>query len=95
MLIKRQIMATPRVNLTRFHGVFAPNSKHRALITPANEERLPMRKIRDVLRLHAEALSKRRIAVSLDLGRLLTASPLRGSPFKLALMEHLQTNVIA
>jgi hypothetical protein len=24
----------PRVNLTRFHGVFAPNSKHRALITP-------------------------------------------------------------
>lgn len=25
----------PRVNLTRFHGVFAPNSNHRALITPA------------------------------------------------------------
>jgi len=25
----------PRVNLTRFHGVFAPNSKHRALVTPA------------------------------------------------------------
>jgi hypothetical protein len=25
----------PRVNLTRFHGVFASNSKHRALITPA------------------------------------------------------------
>jgi len=24
----------PRVNLTRFHGVFAPNSKHRALVTP-------------------------------------------------------------
>ena len=24
-----------RVNLTRFHGVFAPNSKHRALVTPA------------------------------------------------------------
>ena len=32
-------------------------------------ERLPMRKIRDVLRLHAEALSKRRIAFSLNLGR--------------------------
>jgi len=25
----------PRVNLTRFHGVFAPNSKHRALVTLA------------------------------------------------------------
>ncbi|MFN3237967.1 MAG: transposase [Pseudomonadales bacterium] len=25
----------PRVNLTRFRGVFAPNSKHPALITPA------------------------------------------------------------
>gem|GEM_PF-6132886 len=24
-----------RVSLTRFHGVFAPNSKHRALVTPA------------------------------------------------------------
>ena len=25
----------PRVNLTRFHGVLAPNSKYRALVTPA------------------------------------------------------------
>ena len=25
----------PRVNLTRFHGVFAPNSRYRAQITPA------------------------------------------------------------
>ena len=25
----------PRVNLTRFHGVFAPNSKYRARVTPA------------------------------------------------------------
>jgi len=24
-----------RVNLTRFHGIFAPNSKHRAQVTPA------------------------------------------------------------
>ena len=29
----------PRVNLTRFHGVFAPNSKRRALITPARRGR--------------------------------------------------------
>jgi len=29
------LVPRPRVNLTRFHGVFAPNSKHRGLITPA------------------------------------------------------------
>ena len=26
------LVPSPRVNLTRFHGVFAPNSKHRAAI---------------------------------------------------------------
>ena len=29
------LVPRPRVNLTRYHGVFAPNSKHRALVTPA------------------------------------------------------------
>lgn len=29
------LVPRPRVNLTRYHGVFAPNSKYRALITPA------------------------------------------------------------
>ncbi len=29
------LVLKPRVNLTRFHGVFAPNSKHRASVTPA------------------------------------------------------------
>ena len=29
----------PRVNLRRFHGVFAPNSRHRALVTPAKRGR--------------------------------------------------------
>ena len=29
------LVPKPRVNLTRFHGVFTPNSKHRALVTPA------------------------------------------------------------
>jgi len=29
------LVPRPRVNLTRFHGVFAPNSKLRVLITPA------------------------------------------------------------
>ena len=28
-------MPKPRANLTRFHGVFAPNSNYRALVTPA------------------------------------------------------------
>ena len=29
------LVPKPRVNLTRLHGVFAPNSKHRALVTPS------------------------------------------------------------
>jgi hypothetical protein len=29
------LVPKPRVNLTRFHGVFAPNSKHRTLVTTA------------------------------------------------------------
>ena len=29
------LIPKPRVNLTRFHGVFAPSSKHRAEVTPA------------------------------------------------------------
>jgi len=29
------LVPKPRVNLTRFHGVFAPNSKYRVLVTPA------------------------------------------------------------
>ena len=29
------LVPKPRVNLTRFHGVFAPNSHHRVHVTPA------------------------------------------------------------
>ena len=29
------LVPKPRVNLTRFHGVFAPNCAHRARVTPA------------------------------------------------------------
>ena len=29
------LVPKPRVNLTRFHGAFARNSKHRALVAPA------------------------------------------------------------
>ena len=40
-------------------------------------ERLPMRKIHDVLRLHAVGLSKRRIAVGLNIGRTTVGDYLR------------------
>jgi hypothetical protein len=33
------LVPKPRVNLTRFHGLFAPNCKHRARVTPAKEGR--------------------------------------------------------
>ena len=33
------LVPKPRVNLTRFHGVFAPNSKHRIHATPAKRGR--------------------------------------------------------
>ena len=29
------LVPRPRVNLTRYHGIFAPHSRHRALVTPA------------------------------------------------------------
>ena len=28
------LVPKPRVNLTRFHGIFAPNSRHRVTVTP-------------------------------------------------------------
>jgi hypothetical protein len=34
------LVPRPRVNLTRFHGVFAPNSKHRAQVTPAKRNKV-------------------------------------------------------
>ena len=33
------LVPKPRVNLTRFHGVFAPNSRYRSLVTPAKRGR--------------------------------------------------------
>ena len=33
------LVPRPRVNLTRFHGLFAPNSKYRARVTPAKRGR--------------------------------------------------------
>ncbi len=34
------LIPKPRVNLTRFHGVFAPNSKWRAQVTPAKRGKI-------------------------------------------------------
>jgi ribosomal protein S27E len=35
------LVPKPRFHLTRFHGVFAPNSKHRATVTGDGKEKLP------------------------------------------------------
>lgn len=41
------LVPKPRVNLTRFHGVFAPNSQHRARVTPAKRGRGNKAKVLD------------------------------------------------
>jgi hypothetical protein len=33
------LVPKPRLNLTRFHGVFAPNSKYRVTVTPAKRSK--------------------------------------------------------
>ncbi len=48
------LVPKPRVNLTRFHGVFAPNSKHRALVTPAKRGRGNTARVADELSTPAE-----------------------------------------
>ena len=41
------LVPKPRVNLTRFHGVFAQNSKHRAAVTPAKKGKRNIAKAAD------------------------------------------------
>ncbi len=41
------LVPKPRVNLTRFHGVFAPNSKHRVQVTPAKRGKGRKAKVAD------------------------------------------------
>jgi hypothetical protein len=36
------LVPKPRFHLTRFHGVFAPNSKHRAMVTGDGKEKQPL-----------------------------------------------------
>jgi hypothetical protein len=39
------LIPRPRANLTRFHGIFAPNSKYRALVTPGKRGKSAKRQI--------------------------------------------------
>jgi len=48
------LVLKPRVNLTRFHGVFAPNSRHRALVTKAARGRGNKTNVADELLTPAE-----------------------------------------
>ena len=45
----------PRVNLTRFHGVLAPNSKHRIHVTPAKRGKGSARKTSSTTKEKSEA----------------------------------------
>ena len=46
----------PRVNLTRYHGVFAPNSKHRINVTPAKRGKGSAKKLKAKNKKNAELL---------------------------------------
>jgi len=48
------LVPKPRVNLTRFHGVFAPNSQHRAWVTPARRGKGKKARVSDELSTPAE-----------------------------------------
>ena len=54
------LVPKPQVNLTRFHGVFAPNSKHRARVTPAKRGKGNKRKAPD----EAQTPGERRASMS-------------------------------
>jgi hypothetical protein len=56
------LVPKPRVNLTRFHGVFAPNSKYRARVTPARRGKGGQRAATDDV--DEPTLAERRAAMS-------------------------------
>jgi hypothetical protein len=56
------LVPKPRVNLTRFHGLFAPNSKHRALVTPSRRGRGSKPKATDEGQ--EQSLAERRVSMS-------------------------------
>jgi hypothetical protein len=50
----------PRVNLTRFHGVLAPNSKHRINVTPAKRGKgVPRKAPRPIVKNHRQRARNR------------------------------------
>ena len=55
------LVPRPRVNLTRFHGVFAPNSTHRAWVTPAKRGKGNKARVTD----EPQASAERRASMSL------------------------------
>jgi len=48
------LVPKPRVNLTRFHGVFAPNSNHRAQVTPTKRGKVKSPRSLDEVQTPAE-----------------------------------------
>ena len=57
------LVPKPRVNLTRYHGVFAPNSRHRAQVTPAKRGKGNSSKTTDEAQ--ESSRGNRRVAMSL------------------------------
>ena len=55
------LVPKPRVNLTRFHCVFAPNSKHRALVTKAARGRGSKEKVSE----ESQTSTERRTSMTL------------------------------
>jgi len=49
------LVPRPRVNLTRYHGVLAPNSQHRALVTPAKRGKGAKHVVSDEIEEHTPA----------------------------------------
>jgi hypothetical protein len=47
------LVPKPRVNVTRFHGVFAPNTKHRSQVTPVGRGKRTSDQIKTLAQRHA------------------------------------------
>jgi hypothetical protein len=56
------LVPEPRVNLTRFHGLFAPNSTYRARVTPAKRGR--DKKIKTIQERQDQTPAERRVSMT-------------------------------
>jgi hypothetical protein len=68
------LVPKPRVNLTRFHGVFAPHSRYRALVTPA--KRGKGKKVKTTEEKQDQTSAERRASMTWPLSHILV---LRGT----------------